>query len=173
MDKQEFLLLIPAIIFGVAVVDLLKVFSHKKPYFEMLGWALFLMGAIIALWIDLYDRLEQITNNNLLFILLIGQAMLYAQSATVLTPEERDVDTKKYFLEHYRLFFTLITTTIIFNFLLNQFVYVNTDRQFLRLFGAAIVGILIFINKRWLRVSIMSLLLVLMFLILIQGVEFQ
>lgn len=129
MGKQEFFLLIPAIIFGVAVVDLLKVFSHRKPYFEMLGWALVMMAAIVVLWIDLYDRLEFIGNSNLMFLLLIGQAMLYAQSAAILTPEAQDIDTKKYFLENKRNFFLTLIGIIVFNFLLNQFVYLDTENN--------------------------------------------
>ena len=49
MDKEEFFLLIPGIIYGVAIVDLLKVFSHKKNYFEMVGWAVLYLLAIIIL----------------------------------------------------------------------------------------------------------------------------
>ena len=173
MDKQEFFLLIPAIIFGVAVVDLLKVFSHKKPYFEMIGWALFLMGAIVALWIDLYERLELITNSNLMFLLLIGQAMLYAQASTVLTPEEKHLDAKEYFMSIRRVFFMIITGIILFNYLLNQFVYHNTDRQILRLFGVFIVGILIIYDRKWVRLTILGILIILMFLVLLNGAQFS
>ena len=139
----------------------------------MLGWALFMMGAIVALWIDLYDRLDLITNSNLLFLLLIGQAMLYAQASTVLTPEEKHLDTKKYFYSIKRVFFIIITGTILFNFLLNQFVYHNPDRQYIRLFGIVIVGILIFYDRKWLRLTILGLLIVLMFLILLKGAQFS
>ena len=49
MDKQEFFLLIPAIIYGVAIVDLLKIFGHKKNYIEMMGWGIYLMMPVIFL----------------------------------------------------------------------------------------------------------------------------
>ena len=35
MQKQEFFLLIPAIIYGVALIDLLKVFGNNKIYWEL------------------------------------------------------------------------------------------------------------------------------------------
>ena len=37
MSKSEFILLIPGIIYGVALVDLLKVFRHKNTYWEITG----------------------------------------------------------------------------------------------------------------------------------------
>ena len=72
MEKQEFLLLIPAIIFGVAIVDLLKLFSHKKTYFELVGWGVFLMLAIISVWMRLFEKLEVVSSSNLLFLLIIA-----------------------------------------------------------------------------------------------------
>jgi hypothetical protein len=37
VEKQEFFLLMPAIIYGVALIDLLKVFGDKKIYWELLA----------------------------------------------------------------------------------------------------------------------------------------
>ena len=42
----------PAIIYGVAIIDLVKVFSHKKNYLEMVAWGSLLMVYItIVGWI--------------------------------------------------------------------------------------------------------------------------
>ena len=57
MEKQEFLLLIPAIIYGVAIVDLLKIFQHKIRYWELIAWGLLLMVLVINIWIELYQKL--------------------------------------------------------------------------------------------------------------------
>ena len=46
MSKEEFLLIIPAVVFGIAVVDLNKIFNHKKGYYELIGWGLYLLLAI-------------------------------------------------------------------------------------------------------------------------------
>ena len=97
MSKQEFFLLIPAIIYGVAIVDLLKIFNHRKNYIEMMGWGIFVMMSVIFSWIELFNKLEVITNDNINFFLIIGNAILFARIAAVITPEEKDADTKSYF----------------------------------------------------------------------------
>ena len=76
MDRQEFFLLIPAILYGVSIVDLLKIFTHKKNYIEMVGWGLFMMLAVIYTWIDLFNKLPIVTSNNLNYFLIIIQAIL-------------------------------------------------------------------------------------------------
>ena len=80
MDKQEFLLLIPAIIYGVAIVDLLKIFSHRKNYFEVVGWGVFVLMLVVFSWMELYQKLELITGDNLSFFLIIIQSILFSQS---------------------------------------------------------------------------------------------
>ena len=47
MEKQEFFLLLPAIVYGVAIIDLLKVFSHEKNYWEMVAWGSLMMVYVV------------------------------------------------------------------------------------------------------------------------------
>ena len=170
MDKQEFLLLIPAIIFGVAIVDLLKLFGHKKTYFELLGWGLFLLLAIINLWMKLFEKLEIVTSSNLLFLILIIQAMLYARAANTITPEEKDVDTKEYFFDIYKSFFILVAIVAFFNILMQYFVYDDHQSLWIRPLGVVLALIAAYVPKVWIRSSIMIFYLLVAFLILIQGV---
>jgi len=118
MDKQEFLLLIPAIVYGVAIVDLLKIFSHKKNYIELVGWGLFVITLVIFSWIELYNKLEVITGSNLSFFLIIGQSILLAKIAGVITPENSDTDTKQYFFKVRKTFFWLLTISFVYGALL-------------------------------------------------------
>ena len=111
MDKQEFFLLIPAIIYGVAIVDLLKIFSHKNNYVEMVGWGLYVMMGVIFNWIELYNRLGILSTSNISFFIIIGHAILYARLASLITPEEKDSDTKAYFMQVRKTFFWLISVT--------------------------------------------------------------
>jgi len=115
MEKQEFLLLIPAVVFGVAIVDLLKLFSHKKSYFELVGWGIFLMLSIVSTWMRLFEKLDVVSSSNLLFLLIIAQAMLFARAANIITPEEKHEDTKAYFFSILKPFFILVAVIAFFN----------------------------------------------------------
>ena len=170
MEKQEFLLLIPAIIFGVAIVDLLKLFSHKKTYFELVGWGVFLMLAIIAVWMQLFEKLEVVSSSNLLFLLIIGQAMLYARAANVITPEEKHVDTKAYFFSIQKSFFLLFVVIAIFNMLMQYFVYDDHQSEWVRPLGIVLALICAYSKNVWVRALIMVFYLIMAILSLIMGV---
>lgn len=170
MDKQEFLLLIPAIIFGVAIVDLLKLFSHKKTYFELMGWGIFLLMAIINLWIQLYEKLDFVTSDNLMFLLIIVQAMLYARAANIITPEEKDVDTKNYFFSSYKEFFYMIAVIGVVNILMQYFIYDDQQAIWLRPIGVIIALTCALVNKVWVRTTLMAFTLIIAALVLIVGV---
>lgn len=162
MDKQEFFLLIPAIIYGVAIIDLLKIFQHKTNYWELVGWGLFLMVIIINTWIELYNKLGSFVDNNLNFFLIIAQAILFAQAAYVLTPEEKDIDTRKYFHDIRKKFFIIITAITAYNILV-QFLIYQDDRLYVRLIGVVLFAICIFVDKVWVRVGILAVMSVLAF----------
>lgn len=170
MEKQEFLLLIPAIIFGVAIVDLLKLFSHKKTYFELVGWGVFLMLAIIAVWMRLFEKLEVVSSSNLLFLLIIGQAMLYARAANIITPEEKHEDTKKYFFSIVKPFFLLFAVIAFFNVLLQYFVYDDQQSTWVRPLGIVLALICAYVDKVWVRTVILVFYLMMAVLSLIMGV---
>ncbi len=160
MDKQEFLLLIPAIIYGVAIVDLLKVFKHKSLYWELVFWGTLLMTTIISLWMDLYQKLEFIVDSNLNFFVIIIQSIIYAQTASVLTPEDVHVDGKKYFLENKKTFFLLIAATSLINIIV-QFVVFDDDRTWLRLIAIPLFVACAYFDKLWYRTALGAFLVVL------------
>ena len=65
MDKQEFLLLIPGIIYGVAIADLLKIVRHKVNYWEVVFWGVLLLTTIINHWMELYKKLDAMVEHRL------------------------------------------------------------------------------------------------------------
>ena len=132
MDKQEFLLLIPAIIYGVAIVDLLKIVQHKVNYWEVVFWGILLLITIINHWVNLYQKLEFMVDSNINFYLVIGQSIVYAQAANVITPGVEDKDTKAYFFKIRKMFFLIIAGSILINLLL-QFVIFDDQKLLLRL----------------------------------------
>ncbi len=153
MSKQEFFLLIPAIIYGVAIVDLLKIFAHKDNYFEMVGWGLFYLLAIIIMWMELFNVLNAITTNNLSFILIISQSILYARGASIITPEEKDTDTKAYFMSIKKNFFLVMAGTSLCNMLI-QFVVQEDNRPvWFRTIMIALAVSLAYWDRMWFRMS--------------------
>jgi len=151
VERQEFFLLLPAIIYAVAVVDLLKVFSHKKNYLEMVAWGALLMVYVIILWLELWSKLELIGSNKWFFIMIIAKAILLSQIARVITPEQKDTDTKAYFLATRKNFFLLVATLTLFNLLIQELAYNDHRPLPIRL---AIIALLIasaFIDKIWVR----------------------
>lgn len=161
MDKQEFFLLIPAIIYGVAIVDLLKIFGHKKNYIEMVGWGLFVMMAVIFSWIELYNKLEVITSNNISFFFIIIQAIIFAKVAAIITPEEKDVDTKEYYFNVRRTFFLLLSGMTAYGILIQYFVYDDHSPSWLRPLVIVFYIICGFSSKYWLRLITLSIVLIL------------
>ena len=150
MDKQEFLLLIPGIIYGVAIVDLLKIVQHKYNYWEVIFWGVMLLITIIKHWIDLYQKLEVLVDNNINFFLIIGQAMVYAQAANVITPDHKDSDTKEYFFRIRNAFFLIIVGSIVLNIIL-QFVVFDDHKLLIRITGIPLMLACAFIDRIWLR----------------------
>lgn len=150
MDQQEFLLLIPGIIYGVAIVDLLKIVRHKINYWEVVFWGILLMINIINHWMELYQKLDALVASHVNFYLIIGQAMLYAQAANVITPDDKDSDTKEYFFRVRKAFFLILVAIIVANIIL-QFVVFNDHRTWIRITGIPLMLACAYINKLWIR----------------------
>ncbi len=156
--------------FGVAIVDLLKLFSHKKTYFELVGWGIFLMLVIISTWMKLFEKLDVVVSSNLLFLVIIAQAMLYARAANIITPEEKHVDTKKYFFSIYKSFFILFAVIAFFNILMQYFVYNDHQSVWYRPLGIVLALVCVYVNRVWVRTLIMVFYLLIAILSLIMGV---
>ncbi|MFY0628179.1 MAG: hypothetical protein JXR07_17910 [Reichenbachiella sp.] len=157
MDKQEFFLIIPGVIYGVAIVDLLKVFEHKRNYFEIVGWGLTFMLGIVTLWINLYVKLDAIVSSNLSFLLIIVQSVLYSRGAHIITPEEQHNDTKAYFKSIRKQFFTLLALIVLCNLLIQEVVQSSHTPVELRILAVLLYVTLIVFDKVWLRTTVMFL----------------
>lgn len=160
MEKQEFLLLIPAIIYGVAIVDLLKIFNHKKNYIEMVGWGFFVMIGVIFTWIELFNKLERITASNISFFFIIFQAVLFARAAALITPEASHSDTKEYFMDIRKRFFWLLSIIAVYGMMMRHFVY--DDQVVLWLRPALITIYLVtgYSNNYWVRITSLSFIII-------------
>jgi hypothetical protein len=151
MNKSEFILLIPGIIYGVALVDLLKIFRHKNTYWEVTGWGVIMIINLIVSWFSLYDKLEVISGNILLFTVYLVSPLLFAQAVFVLTPEEEDTDTKAYFMKTNRLFFILLLGLIVVNQTLLFFLAEDSAFMIMRTIIAFPFIAIIIWQKKWMR----------------------
>ena len=160
MEKQEFFLLLPAIVYGVAVVDLLKIFRHKHSYWEMVAWGFMLMVYVVIIWLELWTKLGAVATDKWFFILTIVNAVILAQAASILTPEEKDSDTEKYFLLIRKKFFMLISLIVVVNLILQEFFFDDQRPIVLRLTILFLFLTCYLVDKVWIRaisVSIMVL----------------
>ena len=160
MSKPEFILLIPGIVYGVALVDLLKIFRHKQTYWEVVGWGIALFFNLIVSWFGLYDKLEIISSNIVYFTVYLISPLLFAQSVFVLTPEEADTDTRKYFFANQRTFFIIYTCFMVSNAILALFIEENVIFQYMRGIAFLPFILVIFWPKKILRIFILGLYLV-------------
>jgi len=161
MDKLEFLLIIPAIIYGVAIVDLLKIFNHKKNYFELVGWGVFCLIAIVISWREIYTKMDIIIDSNVSFYVLIIQSIIIARIAAVITPEERHINTKKYFMGVKKNFFLLLALSSFINLLSQHFVFNDYSPIYLRPLLILTMLSCAFYDRVWYRTFILSLLFLL------------
>jgi len=161
MDKIEFLLIIPAIIYGVAIVDLLKIFNHKKTYFELIGWGVLFLTAIVISWSEIYAKVDIIVKDNISFYVLIIQSIIIARIAAVITPEERHINTKKYFMEVKRNFFLLIALSTFVNILSQYYVFNDYSPVYLRPLVIVIMLACAYYDKIWFRTLMLILLFIL------------
>jgi len=151
MEKQEFILFLPAIVYGIAVVDLLKIFRHKHSYWEMIAWGILLIAYIVVIWLELWSKLVTVASDKWFFILIIVHAVILAQAAFILTPEEKDSDTEKYFILIRKKFFVFLTIIVGMNLLLQQLFFDDQRPLLFRLTFIILFVICILVNKVWVR----------------------
>ena len=147
----------PAIIYGVAIVDLLKIFSHRKNYSEMVAWGLMLMVYVIILWLELFDKLDIVTGSAFAFIAMVVKAIILSLAAAKITPEARDSDTKAYFMMVRKAFFLLIAALTLFNLFMQRFIYDDHRPLLERLLMITLFVVCAFVDKSWLRWSVWSI----------------
>ena len=169
MDKQEYFLLIPAIIYGVAIIDVLQIFDTKKAYYEMVGWGLGILIAVVNDWARLFERLEEIATDRFFFLLLLAQSCLVVQIARVISPGENNPDTKAYFISIHRKFFVLLIASIVFSSLISIFYYNENDPIWYRITGVMVFVPCVFINRAWIRNFALVLMLGFTLVLFLQG----
>ena len=156
MSKQEFILLIPAIVYGVAIVDLLKAF-RLKIYWEISFWGIYMMMNAIILWLSLFNQLNAIVNNNLNLVLVIAQAILFAKSAELITPEEKDTDTRTYYEGVIKYVILLQVLVFVIAGINEILIYDDRQNMYVRPVGIILGLVAVFWPNKYYRWGFMAL----------------
>ena len=153
MSKSEFLLLIPGIIYGVGVVDLIKV-TFQKHYWEIYLWAIILFLVFILQWYSLYNAIDQIGESKLSFTLMMVTPLVFTRGCYILTPTE-SAETKTYFIQYRRAFFINLVFMILANGISQYFLVLESDpRALARLFFLPLILVAAYWDNQWYRLVI-------------------
>ncbi|MBD79494.1 MAG: hypothetical protein CL840_11305 [Crocinitomicaceae bacterium] len=150
MDKEEFLFLIPGVLYGIAVFDLLSLVRNKKTYWESILWAMLLFFALIAIMFNLYEDLVTITSNIYYYTLFIFSPILFVQCCYLISPTDVEDDMKEVFTTNRKTFFMSLTGVIAVNLLIHVLV-TNKTNYVQSLFFILIFGLSAFYDKVYLR----------------------
>ena len=101
-----------------------------------------------------------IVASQLNFFLIIAQAIMIAMLARIITPEEKDVDTKAYFFSIRKNFFILAAVAVTYNVFLSYTLYVDERALWVRLLAIGLYLVVGFSNKFWLRITVLAFVLV-------------
>ena len=158
MSKSEFLLLIPGIIYGVGVVDLIKV-TFQKHYWEIYVWTVVLFLVFILQWYSLFNAIDQIGESKLAFTLTMLNPLLFTRGCYLLTPSKK-ADSKRYFLKYRSHFFLNLVFMVIINSTLQYFLEELSDARTLsRLAILPLVIVACIWDNKWYRLFIAILFL--------------
>ena len=73
----------------------------------MVAWGVLMITYVIIIWQELFVKLSLVANEVFFFTFSVVKAIVLSQIAYSLTPEEKDKDTKQYFLSVRKRFFLL------------------------------------------------------------------
>lgn len=159
MSKIEFLLLIPGILYGIGLVDLVKL-TFKKHYFEIYLWAFVMISVLVIQWFSLYNNIAVAENSPGIFLVMLIVPLSFAQVCFMLTPDDNS-DSREYWDKNKRGFFISVTILIVLNAFL-QFLYPESDsRTFARLIILPFILIAAYWDNRIYRMALIAIFLAL------------
>lgn len=159
MSKDEFLFLIPGVIYGMVVFDLISLLRSKKYYWESLFWGALMFFELLTIVYHLFDDLVLLTSNLGYYTLFIFSPLLFVQGSFSLTPKDENENMELRFSQKRQAFFGSLTGVLVVNFIIRFFITghmepiqhatlliliglnVIFDKMYLRLFTGVLVGI--------------------------------
>ncbi|UTW62420.1 hypothetical protein KFE98_20840 [bacterium SCSIO 12741] len=150
MDREEFFFLIPGVLYGIALFDLLSVFRAKKYYWESLAWALILFVSLVGNLFDLYPKLTAISQNLWVYLIYLLSPLMFVHACYVIASQDDKLEQKDRFITYRKSFFGALAGFILINILAQLFV-VNDNRLIFRLIVLAFFVPHLFIDQVKLR----------------------
>jgi hypothetical protein len=152
MDPKT-LLLIPGVIYGVGLADLLKAFKPKI-YWEITVMAILLILTLIINWFLFSEKLEIVGGNLGLFALSLITPMLFTRACNVLTPGVDIQNTREHYHAVLKPFFLLLATHTLVNVLIQTLIE-DDGFNILRLIGIPFLLVCAFYHRLWMRLVMM------------------
>ncbi len=152
MDPKT-LLLIPGVIYGVGLADLLKAFKPKV-YWEITAMAILLILTLTFNWFLFAEKIGVVADNIGLFALTLVSPMLFTRACNVLTPEADNHDTRAYYFEVLKPLFLLLTAHTLVNVIIQTLIE-NDGFNLFRFIGIPLLLLCAFYQKLWVRLLVM------------------
>lgn len=150
MDKQEFLFLIPGIIYGTAIFDLLSISRAKKLYWESVLWVILLFFSVIVILFSLYENLDNIISSIFNYTIFLAAPILFAQSCYLLSSGDKKVDLKNLFISNRKKFFLAVSGLVLVNLILS-YLGMNQTNPIFSFIGLTLFVLNVFFDKIYLR----------------------
>lgn len=150
MDKEEFLFLIPGVLYGIAVFDLLSLVRNKKIYWESILWAALLFFTLVGMLFNLYDDLVLITSNILYYTIFLFSPIFFVQCCYLIAPSDPKADMKSGFEENRKYFFLSLGGVVLINTIVHL-IAAQREHWIHTIIFLAVFGINAFFNKIYLR----------------------
>lgn len=152
MNLTIYMSVIPGIIYGMALVELIRIYRHKSQYWETSLLGVFLFIAIITNRYQLFPVMEELYGNMFIFSLYMFSPIFFMQSCYMLTPDSEHEDLKEHFAKRRKSFFTYVTLFVLGNVII-EFVFGSQGMLLVRIIGVALFGVNIFIDDIRLRIA--------------------
>lgn len=143
---------IPGIIYGMALVELVRIYRHKSQYWETNLLGVFLLLTIITDRYKTFPYIDELFGNMFIFTIYMISPLVYLQACYSLTPELEEDVALDHFKNRRRKFFFLLAVFTSINVVIEVFLI---DQKML-LLRIAIVSLFLlngFIDNLWLRVG--------------------
>ena len=151
MNLTIYMSVIPGIVYGMALVELIRIYRHKSSYWETNLLGVFLFIAIITNRYQLFPVVDEMFGNMVIFTLYMLSPMVFLQACYMLTPDGDEEDAKVHFDRRRKAFFLCLTLFVAGNVLIETF-FEPQGMLVLRIIGIGLFAGNILLNSIKLRV---------------------
>jgi hypothetical protein len=150
MDIAIYMSVIPGIIYGMALVELIRIYRHKSQYWETNLIGVFLFVTIISDRYKTFPYIDQLFENMFVFTIYMIAPLVFMQACYTLTPELEEDVALEHFKNRRKSFFLLMAGFTSINVVIEIFL-IDQNLLYMRI---AVVLLFIFnaiFDKLWLR----------------------